>query len=1024
MKKIITSFLMAIMALGVWAADPEVLPEVLLDLTTSEEIGKCTQSEGNFAYNSGSIRLWKYQVSNFNEYLLTPALNLSTASQYAVQVGPRLYSNGTSSKVEVLVGQGDNIEDYTLLDTFSNLPYMVNDVIVHDVKFTVSVDGDYKVCFRVNGAALYLRDTKIVNYGQSAQPKAPEDFTVTPDPEGELKVTISFTMPSLTLTGQALTNQTYTLYRGEEIIEGKEKISATGGSSIEFTETVSESDYYTYSVEIEDGENISEKVSNEVYVGIETPTAPTDVTVNESDGKFEISWAAPSVGIHDVVLAPERLIYSISRFIDGKEDVLQDNLKNATNYSDEFEYSNLHKLQYKVKAKYVETGDFSDFGESQAFFIGKARLPYAYSFASQEIESCWKNVKVTPENFEYSASYWHSADSQSEFFMSEEGSSERPTISPYDEDGGFAYYQCTSGYSGRLISPVISYFKGENPVLTFARFVNYSTSTDELKVQISIDGEDWIDVENGTFINGNGEENAWVEELVNLSDYLNDDVEEYQIAFFAVSSSESIHKNIYLDAIRIVNVIEKDLAIEKFAVSEKAHAGDFITLSIKVANNGNSEVASDAYSVEVEHDFAEDFEIGNLRNIPSMSSVTYQVSLPVHSLHLYNVNSFEFTAKVTYEGDQAPDNNESEPQIVVPSYSAGNGVKIEKSTFDEDGNYYLYWTSAKDPDYIAVNIVESFEDESFEEDSTGPFNGWVTIDLDGQSGGTHYTASGSKFNLAKNVSTPGSSKDGKNVLGVTLASNVQQDDWIISPMVNCKQGSVMDLSFLFAVKTASSSGNDYKVEILYTTQDEYDMENPAEAFTETHAVGDYSYSSYNPKVPQDNNMHRVEFPGIPAEAKYVALHFISKGNYTPAMWVDDIHLVENDPNPLLGYHVYSFEVGGRLNDELIDADATEFVFKPASVDEPAAAKHRAPALATGEPNVFVAAVYADGEAKAENVWNYADQSVTGIENVSVDSVDGQAEYFNLQGMKVSGDNLTPGIYIIRAGSTSQKVLVK
>ncbi|MBD5177417.1 MAG: hypothetical protein HDT04_02160 [Bacteroidales bacterium] len=235
----------------------------------------------------------------------------------------------------------------------------------------------------------------------------------------------------------------------------------------------------------------------------------------------------------------------------------------------------------------------------------------------------------------------------------------------------------------------------------------------------------------------------------------------------------------------------------------------------------------------------------------------------------------------------------------------------------------------------------------------------------------------------------------------------------------------MDLDFLFAVKNNTESYITYGVEILYTTAESYDEENPAEAFT--NVVAQAKYQNSNRVVPHDETFHRVKFEGIPAEAKYVAIHFNAESTHTAywmAMWVDDIHLVENDPNPLLGYHVYSFEVGGRLNDELIDADATEFVFKPASVDEPAAAKHRAPALATGEPNVFVAAVYADGEAKAENVWNYADQSVTGIENVSVDSVDGQAEYFNLQGMKVSGDNLTPGIYIIRAGSTSQKVLVK
>jgi hypothetical protein len=50
---------------------------------------------------------------------------------------------------------------------------------------------------------------------------------------------------------------------------------------------------------------------------------------------------------------------------------------------------------------------------------------------------------------------------------------------------------------------------------------------------------------------------------------------------------------------------------------------------------------------------------------------------------------------------------------------------------------------------------------------------------------------------------------------------------------------------------------------------------------------------------------------------------------------------------------------------------------------------------------------------------------SGIEAVSAD-VDANApiEYFNIQGVKVAADNLTPGLYITRQGSKATKVLVK
>lgn len=47
-----------------------------------------------------------------------------------------------------------------------------------------------------------------------------------------------------------------------------------------------------------------------------------------------------------------------------------------------------------------------------------------------------------------------------------------------------------------------------------------------------------------------------------------------------------------------------------------------------------------------------------------------------------------------------------------------------------------------------------------------------------------------------------------------------------------------------------------------------------------------------------------------------------------------------------------------------------------------------------------------------------------IDDIAVDGEDGPAEYFNLQGVKVSGENLAPGIYILRQGSKTSKVLIR
>ncbi len=47
-----------------------------------------------------------------------------------------------------------------------------------------------------------------------------------------------------------------------------------------------------------------------------------------------------------------------------------------------------------------------------------------------------------------------------------------------------------------------------------------------------------------------------------------------------------------------------------------------------------------------------------------------------------------------------------------------------------------------------------------------------------------------------------------------------------------------------------------------------------------------------------------------------------------------------------------------------------------------------------------------------------------IDSIAADGEAGEVEFFNLQGVKVGASNLTPGIYVVRHGSTTAKVLVK
>ncbi len=54
----------------------------------------------------------------------------------------------------------------------------------------------------------------------------------------------------------------------------------------------------------------------------------------------------------------------------------------------------------------------------------------------------------------------------------------------------------------------------------------------------------------------------------------------------------------------------------------------------------------------------------------------------------------------------------------------------------------------------------------------------------------------------------------------------------------------------------------------------------------------------------------------------------------------------------------------------------------------------------------------------------AAKATTGIDDIVTDTDSTTAEYYNLQGTSVSADNLTPGLYIVRRGNKTSKVIVK
>ncbi|MDE7411476.1 MAG: LamG domain-containing protein [Paramuribaculum sp.] len=80
------------------------------------------------------------------------------------------------------------------------------------------------------------------------------------------------------------------------------------------------------------------------------------------------------------------------------------------------------------------------------------------------------------------------------------------------------------------------------------------------------------------------------------------------------------------------------------------------------------------------------------------------------------------------------------------------------------------------------------------------------------------------------------------------------------------------------------------------------------------------------------------------------------------------------------------------------------------------------ALADGTPCYIYMTTNIQGDYNL--TVKFSDYKLTAIESIAADGVSGEFEIYNLQGVKIAAENVTPGIYVIRNGANTAKVLVK
>lgn len=546
-----------------------------------------------------------------------------------------------------------------------------------------------------------------------------------------------------------------------------------------------------------------------------------------------------------------------------------------------------------------------------------------------------------------------------------------------DKDNGYiSMIGYNPGESSELITGKINFKEADNPAISFYTYV-YFEDENELKVSV-IDMETLEKREVATAKLTDYTHVGWNRIMYSLKDFAGKTVR------ICIKGKIVTHGFIPIDNMKIYQLPDVDLSINNLEYPQYIGANEPFNIKATIKNIGSKNVNSFKATL-----------ICNEKEIDTMTfnGINCNETQEISFKQVFTATSkptSTYILKIDAENEGNPSDNLSQPftiSFLAPNYPTPQNLSVEQ----QGNEILLQW---KEPDMSKVAPEEIFDNfESYAPFSTS-FGDWSLLDEDkGYVGGF------------KDVEIPGidktqqafwimptdnqfaflSSKSGKNVvaqmysLNETFDNYVKCDDWLISPEL---YGGPQNISF-WAVSSNIDYGYD-TFEVYYSTTG-----TSKECFEK---ILDQTEAS---------NIWNQYYISLPDGAKYFAIRCTSE-NIFMFMMDDFTFIPTGTPRQIQfeGYNIY------RNNEKINQEPIKQTSFKTSMLSE--------------YDTYFVTAVYDLGESIASNIVAI---NGSGIESSTIEETDGPVEIYNMQGIKCSPDNLTPGIYIFRRGNVISKRII-
>lgn len=569
-----------------------------------------------------------------------------------------------------------------------------------------------------------------------------------------------------------------------------------------------------------------------------------------------------------------------------------------------------------------------------------------------------------------------------------------------DGQDGYGVMTCelTTGYASgtaTLATPRVDLGTASNPTLRFWMYRSpvYSQSS-YLRVGLDIEGEDNL-VIFPTVYSAKAEQAGWEEISISLKDFASKGRVSVMLIGNVVTDG-----HIHIDNFSISGTAAAaGLRPEFMSGAADGRVGEPMKLTATATNLSTSTISGKEASVKLD---------GKVVAKALFASVEAGKRATAE---------FEFTPEkagagvltLTIDGSAAAPTKEI--SVIEANEPRIHDLKAVASVDDEE-MVYLTWGTPASTDK-AETAIDNFE--AYEGFSISGVGAWTLYDGDEQvpfkfsDGQSDYLRwpnfeSPQSFIVFNNeeFKVPFGPRSGNQMLVCWGSPYGNNDDWLISPRLT---GHKQLVSFY----AASVSGNETEpFDILVSTTD-----TRLSSFTAINGLQHLTVSG-------DWDIHHF---AVPEGTKYFAIRYLGESHY--GMRIDDFRFCGyHHPVSTVGYNVY--RDGKRLNSEPITTNSFTDLTAPASAVYTVRPLYAADTegLESNEARIIPASI--------SDVAAVTDITVkAGAGTIEVDAPEGlNAEVFTPSGVKVASVSapctieVAPGLYLVRCGSATAKLLVK